>query len=276
MRGCCGLELEERTASEKLLGMLKVQNIAIKYGETEILRDISFVLGRGRIIALLGGNGAGKTTLLRALNGTMRPSAGEILLDEKRLAEYSRREIAQRIAVVAQENETRFPVSVLEFVISGRFAHGAAFGWESDADMESADRALEMCDLEGYAARLMNELSGGERQRAVLARALATQAEILLLDEPTANLDLAHQTLMFGLVRQRCVQSNYAAIVITHDLNLAAEFADEVVVLKDGGIAAKGTPGEVLTGDVIGNAFGVQVLLDEHPASGKIRVTTVY
>jgi iron complex transport system ATP-binding protein len=122
----------------------------------------------------------------------------------------------------------------------------------------------------------MNELSGGERQRAVLARALATQAEILLLDEPTANLDLAHQALMFWLVRERCVQSNYAAVVITHDLNLAAEFADEIIVLKDGSISAKGTPGEVLREEVITTAFGVRVLLDGHPVSGKVRVTTVY
>lgn len=256
--------------------MLKVQNITIKYGEVEILRDISFDLWRGRIIALLGANGAGKTTLLRALNGTLPAAGGAILLEEKRFGAYSRRDIARKIAVVAQENETRFPVSVLEFVLSGRFAHGASFGWESESDLRFAMDALALCDLDAYAARLMNELSGGERQRAVLARALATEAEILLLDEPTANLDLAHQALMFELVRKRCVQSNYAAMVITHDLNLAAEFADEVIVLKDGVVSAKGTPGEVLTGEVIGDAFGVRVLLDVHPASGKVRVTTVY
>jgi iron complex transport system ATP-binding protein len=256
--------------------MLNVQNITIKYGDKEILREISFELGRGTIIALLGGNGAGKTTLLKALNGTLPVSAGQILLEEKPLAGYSRREMARKIAVVAQENETRFPVSVLEFILSGRFAHGAAFGWESEEDLEFGKSALALCDLGGYERRLMNELSGGERQRAVLARALATQAEILLLDEPTANLDLAHQALMFGLVRERCIQSNYASIVITHDLNLAAEFADEIIVLKDGGIAAKGMPEEVLTGEIIGGAFGVRVLLDEHPASGKVRVTTVY
>jgi iron complex transport system ATP-binding protein len=256
--------------------MLKVEKITIKYGESEILKDISFELKRGQIIALLGGNGAGKTTLMRALNGTLPVANGEILLGGRRLAEYSRREMARKIAVVAQENETRFPVSVAEFVLSGRFAHGAAFGWESEADLEFANRALALCDLGGYEARLMNELSGGERQRAVLARALATQAEILLLDEPTANLDLAHQGLMFELVRKRCIQSNYAAIVITHDLNLAAEFADEIMVLKDGRVSAMGAPGEVLTGEVIGAAFGVKVMLDAHPASGKVRVTTVY
>lgn len=256
--------------------MLKVNEITVKYQEAVILRDISLELERGKIIALLGSNGAGKTTLLKALNGTLPVFAGEILLERKSLGEYSRREMARKIAVVAQENETRFPVTVMEFVLSGRFAHGAGFGWESAGDIAFAEEALALCDLSGYEARLMNELSGGERQRAVLARALATQAEILLLDEPTANLDLAHQGLMFELVRKRCVQSNYAAIVITHDLNLAAEFADEIIVLKDGKVSAKGAPDEVLTGEIIGGAFGVNVLLDAHPASGKVRVTTVY
>jgi iron complex transport system ATP-binding protein len=256
--------------------MLKVENVTIKYEDAVILRDISFELKRGKVIALLGANGAGKTTLLRALNGLLKASGGTISLNEKPLAGYSRSEIARKIAVVAQENETRFPINVLEFVLSGRFAHGAAFGWESETDLECAKKALEMCDLAGYEKRLMNRLSGGERQRAVLARSLATEAEILLLDEPTANLDLSHQALMFELVRSRCSQSNYGAIVITHDLNLASEFADEIIVLSGGGISAKGTAGEVLTDRVIDEAFGVKVLLDKHPASGKVRVTTVY
>ena len=117
-------------------------------------------------------------------------------------------------------------MSVLEFVLSGRFVHGRAFGWESDADFEFAEKALADCDLIGYATRLMNQLSGGERQRVVLARAIATNARILLLDEPTANLDLAHQAMMFKLVRKRCLEQGASAVVITHDLNLAAEFAD--------------------------------------------------
>lgn len=256
--------------------MLEVRNVTIRYEDAVILRDISFVLEPGKVIALLGANGAGKTTLFRALNGMLAVSGGTISLDGRSIGEYSRREMARKIAVVAQENETRFPVNVLEFVLSGRFAHGAAFGWESEADLEFAAQALEMCDLAGYEDRLMNRLSGGERQRAVLARALATQAEILLLDEPTANLDLSHQALMFELMRSRCAQSNYSAIVITHDLNLASEFADEIIVLSGGVISAKGAPGEVLTDRLIGEAFGVKVLLDQHPASGKVRVTTVY
>jgi iron complex transport system ATP-binding protein len=122
----------------------------------------------------------------------------------------------------------------------------------------------------------MNELSGGERQRVVLARALATNAQVLLLDEPTANLDLAHQAMMFRLVRERCQSSGAAAIVITHDLNLAAEFADEVILLKNGEMFAFGPPEDVMTAANIGGVFNVPVLLDENPASGKVRVTTVF
>ncbi len=256
--------------------MLEVRDISVRYGEREVLRGVSLSLRSGEIIALLGANGAGKTTLIRALNGTLPVASGEIELDGRRLSWLSRREIVRNIAVVAQENETRFPVTVLEFVLSGRFIHGNAFGWETDVDIEFARNALKDCDLSEFESRLMNNLSGGERQRVVLARAIATNARILLLDEPTANLDLAHQAMMFRLVRERCRESHHSAVVITHDLNLAAEFADEIIMLRDGRIAAAGKPEEVLTAENIRKCFAVDVLLDTHPASGNVRVTSVF
>ncbi len=130
--------------------------------------------------------------------------------------------------------------------------------------------------MKNYESRLMNQLSGGERQRVILARALATEAAILLLDEPTANLDLAHQALMFRLINERCKNGDSSAIVITHDLNLASEFADEILLMKNGKIKAKGAPGTVLTEENLSEAFGVKVLLDENPVSKNIRVTTIY
>ncbi|CAN5428459.1 ABC transporter ATP-binding protein [soil metagenome] len=248
----------------------------MNYGENAVIADVSFALEAGKIIALLGANGAGKTTLLKSLNCGLPIAKGAILLDNKPVHNLSRREIAQKIAVIAQENETKFPVSVLEFVLAGRFSHGAAFGWETERDLQIAIDCLEMCDLKDYESRLMNRLSGGERQRVVLARALATQAAILLLDEPTANLDLAHQALMFRLVRERCETCDSAAIVITHDLNLASEFADEIILLKNGAILAKGSPENVLTEENLREVFGVNVLLDANPLSGKRRVTAIY
>lgn len=256
--------------------MLEVRNITINYGVCAVVQSISFSLQTGKIVALLGENGAGKTTLLKSLNGGLPIASGEINLNGKSLKDFSRREIAQKIAVVAQETETKFPVSVLEFVLSGRFAHGAAFGWETAADLKIALQSLEICDLKNYENRMMNQLSGGERQRVVLARALATQAEILLLDEPTANLDLAHQAMMFRLIRHRCEENRASAIVITHDLNLAAEFADEVLLLKNGKILAKGEPHEVLTEENLNEVFNVRVLLDENPVTKKRRVTTIF
>jgi len=255
--------------------MLEVQDISISYGSCDVVRGVSFELREAKTIALLGPNGAGKTTLIRSLNGTIPLSAGEIRLNDKLLTAYSRREISQTIAVVAQENETKFPVSVLQFVLAGRFANGSAFGWETDTDIATARKALLECDLAEFENRLMNELSGGERQRVVLARALATNARILLLDEPTANLDPAHQALMFRLVRERC-HEGASAVVITHDLNLAAEFADEIMLLKNGEVFAFGSPGDVLNDKNLNEVYNVQVLLDANPASGKVRVTTVY
>lgn len=256
--------------------MLNVQNIAINYGVCAVVQNASFSLERGKIIALLGANGAGKTTLLKSLNASLPTASGEIALDGKPLAKFSRGEIARKIAVIAQETETKFPVSVLEFVLSGRFAHVAAFGWETERDLAVALECLELCDLKNYDRRRMNQLSGGERQRVVLARALATEAKILLLDEPTANLDLAHQAMTFRLIGERCENAGSSAIVITHDLNLAAEFADEILLLKNGKITAKGDPRTVLTKENLHEVFGVKVLLDENPISRKRRVTTIY
>jgi len=256
--------------------MLEARDISIKYGLCDVVRGVSFDLREGEIIALLGPNGAGKTTLIRSLNGTIPVSSGEVLLDGILLSAHSRRDIARSVAVVAQENETKFPVTVIEYVLAGRFANGLAFGWESENDIAVARNALAQCDLNEFGDRLMNELSGGERQRVVLARALATDARVLLLDEPTANLDLAHQAMMFRLVRGRCRELQASAIVITHDLNLAAEFADRVMLLQGGKVFAFGKPNEVLTESNLNEVYNVHVLLDANPASGKVRVTTVY
>ncbi|MEO6334821.1 MAG: ABC transporter ATP-binding protein [Pyrinomonadaceae bacterium] len=256
--------------------MLEAKNISVRFGDRDVLRDVSVSTRPGEIVALLGPNGAGKTTLLRSLNGTVPVKEGEILLNGAALRSFSRRQVAKSIAVVAQENETKFPITVLAFVLAGRFTHGGAFGWETTEDIRAAQSALEMCGLDGFSHRLMNELSGGERQRVVLARALAAETRILLLDEPTANLDLAHQALMFRLVRDRCGTADVSAIVITHDLNLASEFADNVVLLSSGKVVARGTPVEVLSVKNLLEVYDVQVLLDQNPASGKVRVTTVY
>ena len=256
--------------------MLAARDISVNFNGRDVLRGVSLDLRESEIVALVGPNGAGKTTLIRTLNGTVVPTAGQVTLNERSLKSLPRRDVARSIAVVAQENETKFPVKVSEFVLSGRFVYRRGFGWETDKDVSAAKRALADCDLREFADRLMNELSGGERQRVVLARALASGAEILLLDEPTANLDLAHQAMMFRLVRERCEGGRASAVVITHDLNLTAEFADRVMLLKNGKVFALGAPTEVLTAENIASVFGVNVMLDQNPASGKVRVTAIF
>jgi iron complex transport system ATP-binding protein len=257
--------------------LLEATDITVCYGKREVIAGVTLSAVPGQVTAIIGPNGAGKSTLMRALNGAKEISSGEILLDGKPLRQFARRVIGRRIAVVAQESELRFPVTVTEFVLGGRYswASASAWGWETPSDIEAAKLALEETDLTGFASRLVGELSGGERQRAVLARALATEAGILLLDEPTANLDLAHQAAMLAVVRKRCDERDASAVVVTHDVNLAAAFADRVLLLKGGRMLAAGSPREVLNVDALRELFDIQVLVDEHPVSGAPRITPV-
>lgn len=258
--------------------MLEARDIAVNYGPRVAVGGVSLTLKSHEVTAIIGPNGAGKSSILRTLNGGLFPTAGEILLDSKPLHSYSRRAVGQRIAVVAQEADLRFPVTVFEFVLGGRYAWAgnAGWGWETPRDVEVAQAVLRETQLEDFAGRLMNELSGGERQRAVLARAFATEAGILLLDEPTANLDLAHQAAILALVRRRCNECGSSALVVTHDINLAAEFADYVLLMKEGRSFASGSPHEVLTPELLKEVFAVKVLVDAHPVTGVPRITPVH
>ena len=258
--------------------MLEAREISINYGPREALQRVSLRAEPGKLTAIVGPNGAGKSTLMRVLNGALQPSRGEVLLDGKPLRALARRAVSRRIAVVAQEADLRFPVTVLEFVLGGRYAWSGtgAWGWETERDVEVAREVLRETKLEEFGARLMTELSGGERQRAVLARALATEASTLLLDEPTANLDLAHQAAMLALVRARADERGAAVVVVTHDLNLAAEFADHVLLLKGGRVLASGAPREVFTTDYLRKVFDLEVLVDGHPLTGAPRITPVH
>jgi len=256
--------------------MLEARKISVNYDEREAVIDVSLRADAGKLIAVIGPNGAGKSTVLRALNGSVSVNRGEVLLDERRIDSYARRAVARQIAVVAQEADLRFPVTVMEFVLGGRYAWSNTWGWETERDIEIARSVLRETALEDFADRLMNELSGGERQRVILARALATEAKTFLLDEPTANLDLAHQATMLTLVRARCDRGDTAAGVVTHDVNLAAEFADEVMLLEKGRTIEVGPPREVLTPELLGRVFDLRVLVDAHPISGAPRITPVH
>ena len=258
--------------------LLEAKNLVIKYGDLLAVDGVSLALKPGDVTAIIGPNGAGKSTLLRALNGYLHTSAGTVTLDDQPLERFSRRTIGRHIAIVAQEAELRFPVTVIEFVLGGRYgwATNAAWGWETQNDLDVVEAVLAETELTRLSGRLMNQLSGGERQRAVLARALATEAKVLLLDEPTANLDLSHQSSLLSVVRGRCDSQKVAALFVTHDINLAAQFADVVLLMKDGRTVESGRPADVLRPEVLEQVFGVRVLVDAHPISGAPRVTPVH
>jgi iron complex transport system ATP-binding protein len=258
--------------------MLEAIDITIRYGSRVAVAGVSLKLNAGEVTAIIGPNGSGKSTMLRAFNGAHKPAAGSIVLDGLPLGSYGRRAISRRIAAVAQEADLRFPVTVLEFVLGGRYAWAStgAWGWETTRDIEIAEAVLGETELQELSGRVLTELSGGERQRAVLARALTTEAAILLLDEPTANLDLGHQAAILSLVRDRCDKRGASAAVVTHDINLAAEFADHLLLLKDGHAVGFGAPHEVLTPQLLGQVFDVTVLVDAHPVTGVPRITPVH
>ncbi len=258
--------------------MLEARDLTVSYDHRIAVANVTLTLNAGEITAIIGPNGAGKSTLLRTLNGQIRQTSGEILLDGEPLIKLNRRSISRRIAVVAQEAELRFPVTVMEFVLGGRFAWAtnAGWGWETERDLQVAQAVLRETELSELSGRLMNELSGGERQRALMARALATEAPILLLDEPTANLDLSHQATLLALVRNRCNQHHASALVVTHDINLAAQFADNILLMKDGKTVHSGRPEEVLKPQILRDVFEVTVLVDAHPVTGGPRVTPIH
>ena len=258
--------------------MLEARDLTVRYDHRIAVADVSLSLRETEITAIIGPNGAGKSTLLRTLNGQLPRASGTVLLDCEPIERLSRRTISRHIAVVAQEAELRFPVTVLEFVLGGRFAWAthSGWGWETERDLNVAASVLRETELSELSARLMNELSGGERQRALMARALATEAPILLLDEPTANLDLSHQATLLSLVRNRCDQHRAAALVVTHDINLAAQFADYILLMKHGKRLHYGNPEQVLRPEILQEIFEIRVLVDAHPVTGGPRVTPVH
>jgi iron complex transport system ATP-binding protein len=255
--------------------LLSVDGLRFGFAGRHVIDDVSFTVGPAELVVLIGPNGSGKTTLLKSLLGLLRPAAGTVQLNGHDLASLSRREIARLIGYVPQDSSVRFPLTALEFVLQGRFAHGRILGFESERDVAEAQLALEMTGTLELGGRRVTELSGGERQRVMVARALAGRPRLLLLDEPVANLDISHQIKTLDLVRRFTTDSKISAIVVTHELNLASEFATTALMLKQGKLLANGPPREVFTASSLSALFGTDLLVDENPLSGAPRVTLV-
>lgn len=255
--------------------MLELRHLHFHYPnhpEREIISDVSLTLHPGEMIALVGPNGSGKSTLLELAGGSCHPQKGEVLCDGLPVAKMTRREIARRLACVTHGREIRFPLTALEYVLTGRYAHVRSIGFDDRDDLAIARQALLDTDAWQFAGRPIGELSMGERQRVALARALAQQPQFLLLDEPTANADLVHQISILRLIRELAARS-IGSIIVTHDLNLAAEFTDRVLLLKAGRLLAAGRPEEVMTVEILRELFDVPLLIDRHPRSGNPRIS---
>jgi ABC-type cobalamin/Fe3+-siderophores transport system ATPase subunit len=249
------------------MSFVEVSGVSFAYRDAPVFRDVSFAVGAGELVALCGPNGAGKSTLLRLLLGLHAPSVGRVKLAGTPVAGLSRRQIARHAALLPQDAPADVPLSVREAVALGRLPHLGRLQPETAADVAAVERALAATDTAVLAERPITELSGGERHRVHLARALAQEAPLLLLDEPIAGLDIAHQLAAMDLLRAT-VAAGRAVVVALHDLTLAARRCDRVLLLAGGALAADARPAEVFTRETLARVFGVRadVRLD---ASGR-------
>jgi iron complex transport system ATP-binding protein len=227
---------------------------------------------KGEFLGVIGPNGSGKTTLLKILYRLLSPQKGEILFELVPMRKMDRNDIAKRIAVVAQETQLLFPFSVLETVLMGRSPYLGHLMFESEKDLEIAKKAMEWTKVFPFSERPMDELSGGERKRVFIARALAQEPEVILLDEPTANLDIHHQIDFLDLILTLNRERGLTIVMASHDMNIASEFCDRLILLQDGRIYKMGTPDEVITKENIESVYGCEVWIDQNPVSGMPRI----
>jgi iron complex transport system ATP-binding protein len=240
---------------------LRVQGIEFAYNSVPVLKDVAFEAKEGEIIGVLGPNGSGKTTLLRCMNRALSPSKGTVLVEDKEIGSLSRKEIANEMAVVPQNCIITFPFTALEIVMMGRNPSMDRFQRETKGDIEIVRNAMEATSVTHLAGRSMNQLSGGERQRVIIARALAQQPKILLLDEPTLHLDVNHQMEIMELVRELARREKLTVIMVSHDLNLAARYCDKLILLSEGSVLSAGSVPDVLTQDNVEKVFRIRSLV---------------
>ena len=239
--------------------MIHVKNLTSGYGKKIVLKDINITFESGLIYGILGPNGSGKTTFLRNLSGILRPFNGDVLLDGKNINELAHREIAKIMAVVIPQEQLAFNYKVIDIVKMGRAPYLKWYQFEEKKDEEIVEKVLVETDLMLKRDNYYNELSSGERQRVEIARAIAQEPGWLLLDEPTAHLDLAHQLRIMSLIKKLNLEKKVSVLGVFHDINLAALFCDRLLLMKNGEICIEGGVKEVLSYENIRNVFGVEV-----------------
>ena len=248
---------------------------AASFAIRPVLDGVSLTVDRGDLIGILGPNGSGKTTLLKVLGGALRPRAGSVTLDGRPMGGWSRREVARRIAVVPQDTSAPFDFTVLDIVLMGRYPHLGAFTLEGPGDIAIARRALQATGTSAFEPRAFSTLSGGEKQRVVIAGALAQGSTLLLLDEPTASLDIGHQLEVQALLSRLNADGGMTMLLSTHDLNLAAALCHQLVLLRDGRVLAAGRTDDVLTPANVRALYDVDADVERHARSGRLTVIPI-
>lgn len=252
---------------------LQIKDIAFGYDGSRVLDGVTLEVERGTFLGVLGPNGSGKTTLLRCITQYLKPETGTVHIDGRDASGMKRRDIAQMVGVVPQYAAPEFSFTVLEIVLMGRSPYTGRFARESKEDLDSVKSAMEICGVSHLAQRMVNELSGGQHQRVLLARTLAQKPTVLLLDEPTRNLDANHRLEILQLLKHLTVTRGYVTLLVSHDLNLAARFCDRLVILREGRVFAAGALEEVLTAKTIEEVFQVEAAVTRNPDSGITNVT---
>ncbi len=248
--------------------MLKIDNLSVFYGDRQILHNIQLEVHSGEIVALLGPNGAGKSTLIRSISGVIPIRRGNIFVDQQDVTSLSIMERARHISVVPQAVSMPPAFTVWETVLLGRTPYLNFLGQTSAKDESIARQALEQVDVVHLIEKRMDEISGGEQQRVLLARTLAQDTPILLMDEPTTHLDLSHQIDLLKLIKKQAKEKNLTVLVALHDLNLASMFADRIAIVQNGLLCVAGTPQETLTSEIINSVYNVPVHIVSHPETG--------
>lgn len=261
---------------------LELTGVTFGFGRREtaiqspVLKNISLAIAEGEVLGILGPNGSGKSTLLKILMRILFPQQGTVEWFGQLHGAFSQSEISRRVAFVPQETQQAFPFTISEMVLMGRYPRHTrtwGLGWESSQDRAVARQAMNDLGVSHLGTRLIMNVSGGERQRAVIARALAQEPDILLLDEPTAFLDLHHQLEIARIIRRLNRERRLTVVLVSHDLNLASQYCDRLLLLREGEIVAVGTPEDVIAGESLERVYGCPVLVDRHPQSGRPRVT---
>ncbi len=253
--------------------ILQCTSLGLSIQQQTLLDNVSLDFQTGQFIGLIGPNGAGKSTLLKLLSGLSEPSAGVVRLQGQPLKNYTRRDIAQQVSFVPQDTSINYAFSVKEIVAMGRNPHLGAFQPEAEQDLAIIAEALEKTDLASLADRPVDQLSGGERQRVFIARSLAQQTSVLLMDEPTASLDLCHQLEILSLLRNLAEQG-HLVIVAIHDLDMASRFCHRLVIMSKGTIAAEGKPHDVITPQNLRDHFAIEACVEAYPGSSEsLRIT---